>query len=310
MLDKPFLQEATTPELRGFQSYLTLEKGLSRNSVEAYTRDVQRWRQFAELQGWNPAPSKTTRTELEQFLLYLAELGVAATTQARVLSGLKAFFKFAFIENIITADPTELLEAPKLSRDLPDVLTFEDVELLMSAIDHSKPEGVRNRAILETLYACGLRVSELISLSMSNLYLQTGFIKVVGKGNKERLVPIGEEAIKHINLYITNVRSHLKIVQGHELTVFLGQRGKGLTRQMINMIINDLANTVGLEKHVSPHTFRHTFATHLLEGGADLRAIQDMLGHVSITTTEIYTHLDMGYLRETINTFHPRNQPK
>ncbi|MFK7948909.1 MAG: site-specific tyrosine recombinase XerD [Saprospiraceae bacterium] len=292
--------------LKSFEDYLMLEKGLSKNSVMAYRRDVEKLEQYLEILELDLSPKTIELKDLKAFLEYLHELGFAATSQARLISGLKAFFNFLAFEKVIPTSPTDLLEAPNLSRKLPAVLNFEEIEQLLAAIDLSKPEGHRNRAIVETLYACGLRVSELTSLKISNLYLDIGFVKVVGKGNKERFVPIGEDAIKYINFYRQD-RNHLKTIHNDDV-LFLNRRGKPLSRVMIYYIIKDLAKAINLEKNISPHTFRHSFATHLIEGGADLRAIQDMLGHASITTTEIYTHLDTAYLRDTILAFHPLYQ--
>ena len=292
--------------LKSFEDYLMLEKSLSKNSVMAYRRDVEKLEQYLDILELDLSPATIQLKQLKDFLEYLHELGLAASSQARLISGLKAFFNFLVFEKIIPASPTDLLESPNLSRKVPSVLSFEEIEQLLGAIDLSKPEGHRNRAILETLYACGLRVSELTSLKISNLYLDIGFIKVVGKGNKERFVPIGEDAIKYINYYLQD-RNNLKTIHNNDI-LFLNRRGRPLSRVMIFYIIKDLAKAVNLQKSISPHTFRHSFATHLMEGGADLRAIQDMLGHASITTTEIYTHLDTAYLRNTILTFHPLYQ--
>lgn len=292
--------------LKSFEDYLMLEKSLSKNSVMAYRRDVEKLEQYLEILELDLSPITIQLKDIKDFLVYLHELGFAATSQARLISGLKAFFNFLVFEKAISNSPTDLLESPNLSRKLPSVLNFEEIEELLSAIDLSKPEGHRNRAIVETLYACGLRVSELTSLRISNLYLDIGFVKVVGKGNKERFVPIGEDAIKYINFYRQD-RKRLKTIHNDDI-LFLNRRGKPLSRVMIYYIIKDLAKAINLEKNISPHTFRHSFATHLIEGGADLRAIQDMLGHASITTTEIYTHLDTAYLRDTILAFHPLYQ--
>lgn len=247
-------------------------------------------------------------THLHDFITFINEMGLGDYSQARILSGIRAFYKFMLIEDLIKDDPTTLIEGPKLKRKLPDVLHLEEINKLMEAIDHSKAEGVRNRAILETLYGCGLRVSECIALKISNLFFDVGFLKVVGKGNKERLVPVGAAAIKHINFYREGVRNHLNINKGHEDFLFLNRNGRKLTRVYVFQMIKALAEKTGLKKSISPHTFRHSFATHLIEGGADLRAVQEMLGHESITTTEIYTHLDRDYLRETLLQFHPRYQ--
>jgi integrase/recombinase XerD len=289
-----------------FKNYLKLERGLAENSLEAYLRDIAKFRAYAQSQGWT-SPENITHHQITQFLVHLNELGIAETSQARILSGIKAFYRFLFLENLIQQDPSYLIEAPKLARKLPDTLSYEEIEKLITAIDLSTPEGTRNRAILEVLYSCGLRVSELTELKLSQLYFDIGFVKVVGKGNKERFVPIGKDAMKYTKIYIEQIRNRLNIPKGYENYVFLNRRGKNLTRVFIFMIIKDLAQQVSLNKNISPHTFRHSFATHLLEGGADLRAIQEMLGHESITTTEIYTHLDKDYLRQTIQQFHPRS---
>jgi integrase/recombinase XerD len=235
----------------------------------------------------------------------VAELGMTQTSQARIISGIRAFYKYCLLEDIVTKDPTTLLEAPKLRRHLPDVLTFDEIENILSQIDLSTPEGTRNKAIIETMYSCGLRVSELVNLKLSQLFFDVEFIRVVGKGSKERLVPIGSSAIKFISIYVKNIRVHQSIQKGEEDILFLNRRGKRLTRVMIFLIIKDLVKKAGINKTISPHTFRHSFATHLVEGGADLRAVQEMLGHESITTTEIYTHLDRDFLRTTLHQFHP-----
>lgn len=292
--------------LKGFKSYLRLERSLSGNTIEAYLRDVEKLYQYTETIG-NKTPDKVETEDLKKFIIWINELGMLPPTQARVLSGIKAFYKYLIIENIIIKDPAFLLESPKLARKLPDTLSIVDINNLIAAIDHSKAEGMRNKAMLEVLYGCGLRVSELINLKLSNLYLNIDFIKVTGKGDKERLVPIGSEAVKYLNIYLNEQRVHLNIKPGKEDFVFLNRRGSPLSRVMIFIIIKDLAEKIGLKKSISPHTFRHSFATHLIEGGADLRAIQEMLGHESITTTEIYTHLDRDYLRDTIIQFHPRS---
>jgi len=295
--------------LKGFKAYLQLERSLSENSVDAYLRDINKLEQFCELQGISVQPEKLTQQQLEQFLTYVSEYGLSARTQARILSGLKAFYKYLSIEDIIDDNPTELLDAPKIGRKLPDVLSIEEINELINAIDLSKPEGERNKAILETMYSCGLRVSELVNLKLSNLVFNEGFIHVVGKGSKERIVPIGSIAIKHINIYIQSVRNHQQnISKGNEDVLFLNRRGAKLTRVMIFTIVKQLCEKAGISKSISPHTFRHSFATHLVEGGADLRAVQEMLGHESITTTEIYTHLDRDYLRQAILDFHPRSK--
>jgi len=261
---------------------------------------------FSEENGMT-SPLKVTMEDIQGFLKYITELGLGARTQARILSGLKAFYKFLILENEIQVDPTELIESPKLGRKLPDVLSIEEIDTILNGIDRSTPEGERNRAMLEVLYSCGLRVSELITLQISNIYFAEGFIRITGKGDKERLVPIGGQAIKHLNLYLNQVRVHQPIQAEFTDFAFLNRRGKGLTRVMIFTIIKNLVTAVGIDKTVSPHTFRHSFATHLVEGGADLRAVQEMLGHESITTTEIYTHLDRSYLKQTILDYHPRS---
>lgn len=295
--------------LKGFKAYLQLERSLSENSVDAYLRDMAKLEQYCELQGVLVQPEKLTQQQLEQFLIYVSEYGLSARTQARILSGLKAFYKYLSIEDVIEDNPTELLEAPKIGRKLPDVLSVEEINKLINAIDLSKAEGERNKAMLETMYSCGLRVSELVNLKLSNLNFNEGFIHVVGKGSKERIVPIGSIAIKHINIYIKAVRNHQQnIKKGNEDVVFLNRRGSKLTRVMIFTIIKQLCEKSGINKTISPHTLRHSFATHLVEGGADLRAVQEMLGHESITTTEIYTHLDRDYLRQAILDFHPRSK--
>jgi integrase/recombinase XerD len=293
--------------IKGFQAYLKLEKSLADNSVEAYSRDIEKLYQFSEVQAVKLKPESITLGDLRQFINWVNELGMIPSSQARILSGIKAFYKYMLMEDIIKNDPSELLESPKIQRKLPDTLSYEDINKLIAAIDLSKPEGPRNKAILETLYGSGLRVSELTELKLSNLYLDIEFIKVTGKGNKERLVPIGAEAIKALQIYIESLRVHIPIKKGEEDIVFLNRRGARLSRQMIFLMIQSLAQTVGLKKTISPHTFRHSFATHLVEGGADLRAVQEMLGHESITTTEIYTHLDREYLKSTISQFHPRS---
>ncbi|MFD2866602.1 site-specific tyrosine recombinase XerD [Mucilaginibacter antarcticus] len=293
--------------IKGFQAYLKLEKSLSSNSIEAYTRDIDKLYQYAESQVPTINPDKIILADLRKFITWVNELGMIPSTQARILSGIKAFFKYMLMEDIIISDPSELLESPRITRKLPDTLSYEEINKLIDAIDLSKPEGARNKAILETLYGCGLRVTELTQLKLSNLYLEIEFIKVLGKGSKERLVPIGNAAIKALKIWIEQVRVHNPIKKGEEDYVFLNRRGSRLSRVYIFMLIKDLAAKTGLQKAISPHTFRHSFATHLVEGGADLRAVQEMLGHESITTTEIYTHLDREYLKGTISQFHPRS---
>ena len=292
--------------IKGFRSYLLLERALSENSIEAYVRDIEKLLQFLDYKKLKIGPLDVEIDHLRSFIEWINELGMTPTSQARIISGLRAFYKFMMMEDMTEVDPTQLLEAPRLSRKLPDVLSFQEINDLIGAIDLSKSEGARNKAILETLYSCGLRVSELVNLKISNLFFNEEFVRVVGKGDKERLVPIGKQAIKYITIYKEEVRCHMHIQPGFEDILFLNRRGKMLTRVMIFTIIKDLAGKAGLKKKISPHTFRHSFATHLIEGGADLRAIQEMLGHESITTTEIYTHLDRAYLRETLQQFHPR----
>lgn len=290
--------------IKGFKAYLMLERSMSDNTIEAYLRDVSMLRNHMEPLAISV--ESITLQHLQQFLSEIYELEMAASTQARILSGVKSFFRYLVTEEVIKNDPTMLLEAPKLKRALPHVLSVADIDKLFEVIDHSTPDGMRNRAMLETMYSCGLRVSELTGLLISNVYLDLGFIKVLGKGNKERLVPIGEEAIKQVTLYKDNVRCFVNIKPGKEDFLFLNRRGSPLSRIMVFYIIKDLAAKAGLSTDVHPHTLRHSFATHLVEGGADLRAVQEMMGHQSITTTEIYTHLDRTYLRNTLEKFHPR----
>jgi integrase/recombinase XerD len=293
--------------IKGFKAYLKLEKSLADNSIEAYGRDIEKLYQFSDVQVIKLKPETITLNDLRQFIVWVNELGMIPSSQARILSGIKAFYKYLLMEDIIRSDPSELLESPKIQRKLPDTLSYQDINKLIAAIDLSKAEGPRNKAILETLYGSGLRVSELTELKLSNLYLDIEFIKVTGKGNKERLVPIGGEAIKALKIWIENVRVHVPIKKGEEDLVFLNRRGARLSRVYIFLMIKSLVELTGLKKTISPHTFRHSFATHLVEGGADLRAVQEMLGHESITTTEIYTHLDREYLKSTISQFHPRH---
>ncbi len=293
--------------INGFKSFLKLEKSLSGNSVQAYIRDVEKLRSFLKFSNLKISPEKVTLRVLQDFLKWITELGLSANSQARIISGIKAFYKYLLIEDVIRISPAELLEGPKTGRKLPDTLSVEEIDKLIAAIDRSKAEGTRNKAMLETLYGCGLRVSELTDLKISNLHFHEGFIKVIGKGNKERFVPVGKSAIKFITIYVDDVRILQKIKKEHTDTLFLNNRGSKLSRVMIFYIIKDLVKKAGIKKTISPHTFRHSFATHLIEGGADLRAVQEMLGHVSITTTEIYTHLDRSYLREAILSFHPRS---
>lgn len=291
---------------KSFESYLKLERALSSNSISAYLYDFDLLNHFLAKETKVKSLHSITLEHLKQFVHWINDQDYSAFSQARVISGTKAFFKFLLIEDIITTSPADLIEAPKLARKLPDVLDIEEINTLIAAIDLSKPEGTRNKAIIETLYSCGLRVSELVNLKLTNIFLTDGFIKVEGKGDKERLVPIGKTCLKYINIYQNEVRNYLKIKPGHEDFLFLNRRGAQLTRVMIFTIIKGLAERAQINKKISPHTFRHSFATHLVERGADLRAVQDMLGHESITTTEIYTHLDRQYLKETLKSFHPR----
>ena len=290
---------------KGFKAWLQLERSLADNSVSAYLSDIDKLTQYLQSSNNMKAPQEVVLDDLEHFIQWINELGMTASSQSRIISGLRNFYTYCLLEQIAVVDPTVLLEAPKQKRILPDTLSFEEIENIIAGIDLSKPEGGRNKAILETLYSCGLRVSELVNLRISCLYLDVGFIRVIGKGDKERLVPIGSDAIKYINIYKNDIRIHISIKPGQEDFLFLNRRGSQLTRVMIFLILKDLAKKAGIKKNISPHTFRHSFATHLVEGGADLRAVQEMLGHESITTTEIYTHLDREYLRDTLQQFHP-----
>ncbi len=293
------------PYKKGYKAWLQLEKSLSDNSVEAYLRDVEKLTEYLQSVQQLKAPADLVLGDLQQFVKWIGELGMTATSQARIISGIRSFYKYCLTEQITKTDPSTLLEAPRNRRKLPDTLSFEEIEHVIAQIDQSTPEGGRNKAILETMYSCGLRVSEVINLKLSCLYLDVGFIRVIGKGDKERLVPIGSDATKYIKLYREQIRVHQSIQPGFEDIVFLNNRGKGLSRVMIFYIIKAMAAKAGITKNISPHTFRHSFATHLVEGGADLRAVQEMLGHESITTTEIYTHLDRDFLRDTLQRFHP-----
>lgn len=293
--------------LKGFRNYLRLERSLSDNSIQAYLRDVRKLEQFLDIHKNASSPAQVTTRQLKDFLEYLHELGMSAHSQARIISGLRGFFNYLIGEELIQQDPSELIEAPRLGRKLPDTLDYHEIEKILAAIDLSTPEGTRNRAMLEVLYSSGLRVSELVNLKQASVYPDIGFLRVIGKGNKERLVPIGKEALKYLLIYQEQVRPNQKIQEGFESFVFMNRRGKPLSRVMVFTIIKDLVAKAGIRKSVSPHTFRHSFATHLIEGGADLRAVQEMLGHESITTTEIYTHLDRDYLKQVIREFHPRS---
>ena len=297
-------------QIKYYSNYLKLERSLSANSVEAYVHDVELLHQFMAMKHAQVTAMKVTSRHLQEFLQYVNELGMSAHSQARILSGIKGFYKYLLFEELVDKDPTALIEGPKLGRKLPDTLSYVEIEKLFQAIDQSRPEGGRNRAMLEVLYSSGLRVSELVELRLNSVYADIGFLRVIGKGNKERLVPIGRDALKYMKIYIDEIRGrlpHKPPQKGFESYVFLNRNGKKLTREMVFMIIKGLALQIGLNKSISPHTFRHSFATHLIEGGADLRAVQEMLGHESITTTEIYTHLDRDYLRQVIQEFHPRS---
>lgn len=293
--------------IKGFRNYLKLERSLATNSILAYEQDVTRLHQFFEMHHPGVPASGVTAAQLKEFLKYLNDLGMSAYSQARIISGIRSFFRYMLGEELINNDPSELLESPQIGRKLPDTLEYHEIEKILGVIDLSTPEGRRNRAMLETLYSSGLRVSELVSLRINNIYFDIGFLRVIGKGNKERLVPIGREAMKYIRQYLDYDRIHVPVQKDAESFAFLNRRGRPLTRVMVFTIIKDAVDRAGVRKNVSPHTFRHSFATHLVEGGADLRAVQEMLGHESITTTEIYTHLDRDYLRQVIHQFHPRS---
>lgn len=289
-----------------FQHYLKLERSLSKNSILAYQQDISKLSRFMEDYYPGVSPLEVKLGHLRPFVKVLTDLQVSEYTQARVISGIKAFFRFLMYEDLIQEDPAQLLETPKLGRKLPDTLSYDEITQILEGIELGQPEGHRNRAMLEMLYSSGLRVSELTELKLGNVYADIGFLRVIGKGNKERLVPVGSDALKYLKIYLEEVRVHQTIAKGHEEIVFLNRRGKKLSRVMIFLIIKKQVEALGLKKNVSPHTFRHSFATHMIEGGADLRAVQEMLGHESITTTEIYTHLDRDYLRQVLNEFHPR----
>jgi integrase/recombinase XerD len=293
--------------IKGFRAYLKLERSLSDHSVQAYLNDIAKLSQYFEAIEEETKLTDIKASDIKSFISWLNNLGMLASTQARVISGMKAFFTYLMLEEVIQIDPMALIEAPKLSRKLPDMLNIHEINGLIEAIDASKPEGMRNKAIIEVLYGCGLRVSELTDLKISNLYPQIEFIKVIGKGNKERLVPVGGVALKLLDIYLNQVRNHMTIKKGNENFIFLNRFGAKLSRISVFNLVKSLAVATGLKKTISPHTLRHSFATHLIEGGADLRAVQEMLGHSSITTTEIYTHIDRDYLREVITQFHPRS---
>ncbi len=290
---------------KGFKSYCQLEKSLSDNSTEAYIHDIEKLTDYLLDHNQQKPIADITLQDLQHFLHFIAGLGMTPSSQARIISGIRAFFKYCILEDVVQTDPTILLSTPKLKRALPDVLSFEEVEKIIAQIDLSKPDGERNKAMLEIMYSCGLRVSEVIGLKISQLYLDVDFIRVTGKGNKERLIPIGSSAKKQVNIYLQQIRTHTAPKPGNDDIVFLNKRGTALSRVMVFMIIKQLVALAGIKKNVSPHTFRHSFATHLVEGGANLRAVQEMLGHESITTTEIYTHLDRDFLKKTLEQFHP-----
>lgn len=311
MVDKHLLKNYVImnweTEISEFKNYLKLEKGLSDNSIHAYVTDLYKLVNFLNDKGFKEGPDKVTLVQLKDLMDWVNSRGISPRTQARIISGIKSFYKFLLIEEKVEKDPTALLEAPRVGRKLPEVLSVAEVDTIINAVDTRKPEGQRNKAILETLYSCGLRVSELIDLKISNLFFESGFIKIEGKGSKERLVPISTKAVKEINLYLSEYRRTLKIFPSHEDILFLNRRGKKLSRVMIFTIIKNISKKLNIAKNISPHTFRHSFATHLIDGGANLRAVQEMLGHESIITTEIYTHLDKEYLKDTLNQFHPRS---
>lgn len=294
-------------EIEGFKNYLKVEKGLSDNSIHAYITDLVKLVQFLKDNGYDIGPDEVKLDHLKEMIQWVNDKGISPRTQARIISGIKSFYKYLLIEEKVDKDPTALLETPKVGRKLPEILSVEEIDTIINAVDTKKPEGQRNKAILETLYSCGLRVSELIDLKISNLFFESGFVKIEGKGSKERLVPISTKAIKEINLYLSEYRRNLRIHPEHEDILFLNRRGKKLSRVMIFTIIKNITKKLGVEKNISPHTFRHSFATHLIDGGANLRAVQEMLGHESIITTEIYTHLDKEYLKNTIIQYHPRS---
>ena len=293
-------------EIESFKEYLKLEKNLTSNSIHAYETDLKKLVAFLEEKGYTISPEDIKLSHLKELMAWVTEKGISPRTQARIISGIKSFYKFLMIEEKVDRDPTALLSTPKIGRKLPQILSVEEIDAIINSIDTRKSEGQRNKAILETLYSCGLRVTELIDLKISNLFFENGNIRIVGKNNRERTVPISTKAIKEINLYLSEYRRTLKISKVDEDILFLNRRGKKLSRVMIFTIIKNITKKAGIQKSISPHTFRHSFATHLLKGGANLRDIQEMLGHTSIITTEIYTHIDDEYLKETINTFHPR----
>lgn len=294
--------------IKGFRAFLQVERSMSANTIDAYCSDIEKFANYASSAPLSIIPSDVKLEHLQEFVKTLAVLGIEASSQSRILSGIRSFYRYLVIENIIKNDPTQLLEMPKIGRKLPQVLTREEIEMMISSIDLSHPLGERNKAIIETLYGCGLRVSELTDLSLTNLYPDEGFIIIIGKGNKQRIIPIGDRVSSQITRYIKYTRSHLTIKKECENVVFLSRSGRKLTRMMILNIVKEFAIKAGIKKNISPHTFRHSFATHLVENGADLRAVQDMLGHAFITTTEIYTHIDREFLRKNILKYHPLNK--
>ena len=291
--------------INDYKNFLLLERGLSKNSIENYTRDIKKLISYLEKNEMPISPIVISKKELKDFI-YETSKSIQPRSQARLISGLKSFFNFLIFENYRENNPLDLIEAPKIGRKLPDTISTQEIDLIISQIDLSHPQGERNRTMLELLYSCGLRVSELINLQLSDLFFKEGFIRVIGKGNKQRFIPINTSTIKYINTYINKVRVHISTQKDFEDTLFLNRRGKKLSRNMVFMIIKDLVHKAGIDKKVSPHTFRHSFASHLLENGADLLSIQQMLGHESITTTEIYVHVDRKYLRDVMENFHPR----
>jgi integrase/recombinase XerD len=301
------LSDRWNPYIKGFKAYLNLELALSVNSIDSYLTDVEKLVQYLQIRGFSNGPETVTSGMLQEFIRWVAELGLSVRSQARIISGIRAFYRYLVMDNITNTNPSNLLDLPRLGRKLPVVLDVTEIELMLAQIDLSTMEGKRNKAMLETLYGCGLRVSEMVNLKISDLHFNEGFIKVTGKGDKERLIPIGRTAMTEISYYFKEVRPLVSPGKKMEDILFLNRRGNRLSRVMIFLIIKELASRAGIKKTISPHTFRHSFATHLVEGGADLRAVQEMLGHESITTTEIYTHLDREYLRSTIIQFHPRS---
>ncbi|WP_299454730.1 site-specific tyrosine recombinase XerD [uncultured Microscilla sp.] len=293
--------------IKEFGTYLKLERSLSENSLEAYLHDIQKFSDYLEMAGLSMLPAEVKADHIKKFLSYLAKLGIAASSQARILSGIKAFYKYLMLEETIERDPSVNVHTPRIDRKIPDVLSLQEIEDLLAVIDLSTPEGARNRAMIEVLYSSGLRVTELIELKISNLYLDIGFLRIIGKANKERFVPIGREAARYLTSYIENVRSNVPVKPNNEDFVFLNRRGTKISRVMVFMIIKDIALLAGIKKNISPHTFRHSFATHLILGGANIKAVQEMLGHENITTTEIYKRLDQDILRQTLLEFHPRS---